>query len=101
MQSHLLTRNTGLRRLFLTTALAGLAVIASAETAPLNAAEITKVRSIEGVTQYALDNGLKILLYADNSKPTVTINLTIHVGSRHEGYGETGMAHLLEHRAEM
>ena len=97
MQSHLLTRNTGLRRLFLTTALAGLAVIASAETAPLNAAEITKVRSIEGVTQYALDNGLKILLYADNSKPTVTINLTIHVGSRHEGYGETGMAHLLEH----
>ena len=51
MQSHLLTRNTGLRRLFLATALAVLAAIASAETAPLNAAEITKVRSIEGVTQ--------------------------------------------------
>ena len=27
----------------------------------------------------------------------VTVNLTVLVGSRHEGYGETGMAHLLEH----
>jgi zinc protease len=27
----------------------------------------------------------------------VTVNCTIFVGSRHEGYGETGMAHLLEH----
>ena len=29
--------------------------------------------------------------------PNVTVNLTVFVGSRHEGYGETGMAHLLEH----
>ena len=57
----------------------------------------TKVQSIEGITEYQLDNGLRVLLYPDDSKPTVTVNLTVLVGSRHEGYGETGMAHLLEH----
>nr|MCS5631609.1 insulinase family protein [Pirellulaceae bacterium] len=61
------------------------------------AAEIEQLATIEGITQYQLDNGLQILLYPDNSSPTVTINLTVFVGSRHEGYGETGMAHLLEH----
>lgn len=57
----------------------------------------TKIASVEGITQYKLDNGLKVLLFPDNSKPTVTVNITYMVGSRHEGYGETGMAHLLEH----
>lgn len=55
------------------------------------------LRSIEGITEYELDNGLKVLLFPDVSRPTVTVNLTIFVGSRHEGYGEAGMAHLLEH----
>ena len=57
----------------------------------------TKVQSLEGITEYRLDNGVQVLLYPDASKPTVTVNLTVLVGSRHEGYGETGMAHLLEH----
>src|SRR5215467_11990512 len=57
----------------------------------------TKVTSVEGITEYRLDNGLKVLLFPDNSKPTVTVNVTYLVGSRHESYGETGMAHLLEH----
>src|SRR3984885_11483851 len=57
----------------------------------------TKVTSVEGITEYRLDNGLQVLLFPDNSKPTVTVNVTYMVGSRHEGYGETGMAHLLEH----
>ena len=57
----------------------------------------TKVTSVEGITEYRLNNGLTILLFPDNSKPTVTVNVTYLVGSRHEGYGETGMAHLLEH----
>ncbi len=56
-----------------------------------------RVVEIEGITQYQLDNGLQILLFPDDSKPSVTVNLTIFVGSRHEGYGEAGMAHLLEH----
>src|SRR6266705_2747701 len=55
------------------------------------------VASVEGVTEYQFDNGLRALLFPDNSQSKVTINLTVLVGSRHEGYGETGMAHLLEH----
>ena len=56
-----------------------------------------KVASIEGVTEYRLANGARVLLFPEASRPTVTVNLTVLVGSRHEGYGETGMAHLLEH----
>ena len=56
-----------------------------------------KLATVEGITEYRLDNGLQVLLFPDPSKPTVTVNLTIFVGSRHEGYGEAGMAHLLEH----
>ncbi len=56
-----------------------------------------KVTSVEGITEYRLDNGLQVLLFPDNSKAKVTINVTYMVGSRHEGAGETGMAHLLEH----
>ena len=56
-----------------------------------------KFTSVEGITEYRLPNGLKVLLFPDASKPTVTVNVTYLVGSRNENYGETGMAHLLEH----
>jgi zinc protease len=56
-----------------------------------------KVASVEGVTEYRLANGARVLLFPEASRPTITINMTVLVGSRHEGYGETGMAHLLEH----
>lgn len=56
-----------------------------------------KITTVEGITEYRLGNGLQVLLFPDESKPTVTVNITYFVGSRHEGYGETGMAHLLEH----
>jgi zinc protease len=56
-----------------------------------------KVTSVEGITEYRLANGLHVLLFPDPSKPTITVNVTYLVGSRHEGYGESGMAHLLEH----
>jgi zinc protease len=67
--------------------------------AKATAAKITaeKITSVEGITEYRLPNGLRVLLFPDQTKPTVTVNLTYIVGSRHEGYGETGMAHLLEH----
>jgi zinc protease len=64
-------------------------------TATPTAAQI--VTSIEGVTEYRLANGLQVLLFPDEASTTVTVNMTYHVGSRHESYGETGMAHLLEH----
>lgn len=56
-----------------------------------------KVTSVEGITEYRLGNGLRVLLFPDPSKPNITTNITYLVGSRHENYGETGMAHLLEH----
>ncbi|MDB5959790.1 MAG: pseudouridine synthase [Massilia sp.] len=58
---------------------------------------VTLGPSVEGITEYRLPNGLKVLLFPDTSKPTITVNVTYLVGSRHENYGETGMAHLLEH----
>jgi len=60
-------------------------------------AGVSQVRTVEGITEYRLANGLQVLLVPDDSKPTTTVNMTYHVGSREENYGETGMAHLLEH----
>ncbi len=61
------------------------------------ATAITRGSTIEGISEYVLANGLRVLLFPDKSKSTVTVNVTYLVGSRQEGYGETGMAHLLEH----
>ncbi len=58
---------------------------------------VTRVQAVEGITEYRLANGLKVLLAPDLADDRVTVNLTYMVGSRHEGYGEAGMAHLLEH----
>jgi len=66
--------------------------VASASAAPLK-----PVREVEGISEYRLANGMQVLLAPDNSKPTTTVNVTYRVGSKHENYGETGMAHLLEH----
>jgi zinc protease len=67
----------------------------SAGAAPMG---ITRITSVEGITEYRVDsNGLKVLLFPDASKATTTVNMTYLVGSRMENYGETGMAHLLEH----
>ncbi len=57
----------------------------------------TEVASVEGITEFRLSNGLRVLLAPDDSKPTTTVNMTYLVGSRNENYGQTGMAHLLEH----
>jgi zinc protease len=70
--------------------------ILAQKAAPLPAG-VTQVTSVEGITEYRLPNGLRVLLFPDQSKPTATVNITYLVGSRHEGYGESGMAHLLEH----
>ncbi len=63
----------------------------------VNVADIKKITELEGISEYSLDNGVRVLLFPDDSKEVVTVNMTIFVGSRHEGYGEAGMAHLLEH----
>ena len=71
-----------------------LAVYAFSQTLPQG---VQKKASMGGITEYAFPNGLRVLLYPDQANPKVTVNVTYLVGSRHEGYGETGMAHLLEH----
>lgn len=83
----------------LATLLAAL-VLALALTSPVAArqqATAEPVLSAEGISEYALDNGMRVVLFPDSSKPVTTVNVTYLVGSRHENYGETGMAHLLEH----
>ena len=60
-------------------------------------AGVSEAASIEGITEYRLANGLRVLLVPDESKPSTTVNMTYLVGSRNENYGQTGMAHLLEH----
>ena len=85
----------GMKRFFSLVAATVLLTVASfAQTLP---AGVQKVTAVEGVTEYAFPNGLHVLLFPDNSKPKITVNVVYRVGSRNEGYGETGMAHLLEH----
>ncbi len=78
----------------------GLALSAAAPAPGVRAGALAgpvKVASVEGLTEYRLGNGMRVLLFPDASKPTLTTNIIYLVGSRHENYGETGMAHLLEH----
>jgi zinc protease len=77
--------------------IASLGLVFGATAAQADSAAIKKITTVEGITEYRLDNGLRVLLFPDPTRPKVTVNLTVLVGSRHEGYGETGMAHLLEH----
>jgi zinc protease len=79
--------------LLLLAVLASFAVAARAALPP----GVTQGPSVEGITEYRLANGLTVLLFPDATKPTTTVNVTYKVGSRMENYGETGMAHLLEH----
>jgi len=73
------------------------ACTAAAQTTQTLPAGVVSVTAVEGVAEYRLDNGLRVLLAPDDSKPTTTVNMTYLVGSRHESTGQTGMAHLLEH----
>ena len=80
--------------LCLVAALLALVNPAFAQTLPRG---VQQRASLGGITEYAFPNGLRVLLFPDPSNPKVTVNMTYLVGSRFEGYGETGMAHLLEH----
>lgn len=55
------------------------------------------ITTVEGIKEYEMTNGLRVLLMPDESQTNIVVNIVYKVGSRHEGYGETGMAHLLEH----
>jgi len=84
-------------RLAVSCILAGGLIASGANPAQAASPEPKKVAAVEGITEYQLNNGLRVLLFPDPSQSKVTVNMTALVGSRQEGYGETGMAHLLEH----
>lgn len=50
-----------------------------------------------GIASYKLANGFKIILIPYPSASSTRVELLVRSGSKLEGYGETGMAHLLEH----
>ena len=37
---------------------------------------VQRITSVEGITEYNLPNGLKVLLFPDQSKQTITVNIT-------------------------
>jgi len=94
-----LNRNRNIRH-HLRSAVVALILLASVGSAALAQTlpkGVTRVAAVEGITEYRLPNGLRVLLFPDPTKQTITVNITYLVGSKHENYGETGMAHLLEH----
>lgn len=81
------------------TVLAGvLAVFATAISARQAPQPAGKTPSINiPFEQYALPNGLRVILSPDRNIPTVAVNVWYHVGSKNEEKGRTGFAHLFEH----
>jgi len=50
-----------------------------------------------GIASWTLANGFKIILAPFPAAGSARVELLVKTGSKLEGYGETGMAHLLEH----
>jgi len=84
---------TAMKRIFLLAATVAMAA-ALGQTLPPG---VQAGASLGGITEYSYSNGLRVLLLPDSSSTKVSVNMVYLVGSRFEGYGETGMAHLLEH----
>ena len=91
------TKHTIMKKTFYLLSLAFVLILSKANALQPEPTAPKKITSVEGITEYELGNGMRVLLFPDPSKATVTVNVTYLVGSRMEGYGETGMAHLLEH----
>jgi zinc protease len=87
-------RNAARRSVVTILIVAGLSGLLAAQTLPPG---VRKGPSMAGITEYTFPNGLRVLLLPDAGSNTITVNVVYLVGSRHEGYGESGMAHLLEH----
>jgi zinc protease len=58
---------------------------------------IRKIAEAQGIVEYKLGNGLKILLKENHSAPVVSFMVVYRVGSRNEANGFTGSTHFLEH----
>src|SRR5260370_25133336 len=81
--------------LLLAFALIAIASISAPAQNPALPKGVERVTSVEGITEYRLAHGLRVLLFPDPSKQTMTVNMTYLVGSAVDDYGETAMAHCL------
>lgn len=55
------------------------------------------LRTVGGIQEYRLDNGLQVLILPESAAPVAVCMVTYRVGSRNERAGLTGATHLLEH----
>jgi predicted Zn-dependent peptidase len=46
-----------------------------------------------------LDNGLTVIVLEEPAVPVVSVQMLYRIGARNESFGETGLAHFLEHMA--
>ena len=60
-------------KLFFKSSILSLLFLAVTQLSP---AQLKKTASVEGITEYVLDNGMKVLLFPDNSSQTITVNVT-------------------------
>ena len=83
-----------MKRILVAAVIAAISIGAQAQI-PAN---VEKVETYRGITQYRLrSNGMTILLVPNHASPVFTFMVVYHVGSRNEAPGNTGSAHLLEH----
>lgn len=59
--------------------------------------QIKYITETNGIKEFELPNGLKVLLKSNRSVPLVTFSIWYKVGSRNEIAGQYGLAHFLEH----
>ncbi|HYP89017.1 MAG TPA: pitrilysin family protein, partial [Polyangiaceae bacterium] len=64
---------------------------------PADPAVLSLERFGQGIERLTIENGLRLVLAPDSSAKTVALSVTYGVGSRDEGPGQSGFAHLFEH----
>ncbi|MRG91467.1 M16 family metallopeptidase [Polyangium spumosum] len=71
---------------------------ATADAPPATAAAAgSSMRVSLPFEKFVLPNGLEVILHEDHRTPVVAVNVWYHVGSKDEGPGRNGFAHLFEH----
>lgn len=86
-------------KIYSQTVIAAGAALFAAILSPLCARDhsLVQLHELGGIYEYVAPNKMKVILLPDLSTPSLTVAMTYNVGSKEEGRGETGMAHMLEH----
>jgi zinc protease len=65
----------------------------------LDAAGAAAALDLSNASVETLDNGMTVILLEDRNFPVASVQMLYRVGARNESYGQTGIAHFLEHMA--